>query len=574
MLITEKVKSFFKSAKRKNASSTVNPNNVMNNLSDDNGYLRTSDFFDYQEDNNFFNMFSDMTQEELCLKQMAKIQSYRQCAMQPEVSNAIDIITNEIIFCYEGFPLKLVVNIENDKLKEALQKSFEQIIKIGNFDKNLYDIIRKTYIDGQIFLHCSYDEKHLSKGIQKLRMIDPCGIYYDFREKLWKYLENMPNMLYVKNYEKEKYSQEEIIRLDFGLYDEFICLSYLEYALKTANILKSLEDLLLPLRFSRSVSRRVFNVDIGDLPNKRAEEYMKKLQEKFKYKKFYNNETGEISNQQHITSMVEDYWFAKRSSGKGTEVNTIDETGNLGELRDIIYFNKKLYRALNIPTSKLDIDPDANHIFSIDATETTQEDVKFMMFISRIRKVYTQIFIELLRRQSISTKVLTDKEWTEIKDSISVEFVNENLFIEKMKTTLLKEKIESWEQVKSVGGTVFSFEELMTRVFGLSQDEINKNFKQIKKEMHSKKYDLFYKLADIEIASENGLAGMTDAEGNPLSLDDMGAGVFVDKDNENTEKPKENPKDTENHENTENTENPKDSEEHNDKNDFLSKFGL
>ena len=216
-------------------------------------------------------------------------------------------------------------------------------------------------------------------------------------------------MLYVKNYEKEKYSQEEIIRLDFGLYDEFICLSYLEYALKTANILKSLEDLLLPLRFSRSVSRRVFNVDIGDLPNKRAEEYMKKLQEKFKYKKFYNNETGEISNQQHITSMVEDYWFAKRSSGKGTEVSTIDETGNLGELRDIIYFNKKLYRALNIPTSKLDIDPDANHIFSIDATETTQEDVKFMTFISRIRKVYTQIFIELLRRQSISTKVLTDK---------------------------------------------------------------------------------------------------------------------------------------------------------------------
>ena len=142
-----------------------------------------------------------------------------------------------------------------------------------------------------------------------------------------------------------------------------------------------------------------------------------------------------------------------------------------------------------------------------------------------------------------------------------------------MKTTLLKEKIESWEQVKSVGGTVFSFEELMTRVFGLSQDEINKNFKQIKKEMHSKKYDLFYKLADIEIASENGLAGMTDAEGNPLSLDDMGAGVFVDKDNENQEKPKENPKDTENHENPKAEENNVNND-NNDKTDFLSKFGL
>lgn len=530
MLITETVKNFFKPKKKTKPSSTVNPQNVMNNLSDENGYLRMSDFFDYQEDTGYFSMFSDMTQEELCMKQMAKIKAYRQCAMQPEVSNAIDIIANEVVFCYEGFPLKLVVNIDNDELRNALQKAFDYIVKLGNFDKNLFEIVKKSYIDGQMFIHCEYAEQSTRKGIQKLRLIEPCGFYYDYREKVWKYLECLPNVMYTRQIEKEKYSEEEIVRMDFGLYDEWICLSYLEYALKTANILKSLEDLLLPLRFSRSISRRVFNVDIGDTPNKRAEEYMKRVQDKFKYKKFYNNETGEISNQQHITSMVEDYWFAKRSSGKGTEVTTLDESGNLGELTDIIYFNKKLYRALNIPTSKLDIDPDANHIFSIDSTESTQEDVKFMTFISRIRKVYTQLLLELLKRQAVSTSIMSDREWENAKNSIRIEFVNENLFIEKMKVELLKNKIDSWENIKTIGGTVFSFSELMQRVFGLSEEEILKNFKSIKKEMHDKKFDIFYKLADIEIASETGMAGMTDAEGNPLSFDDMGAGVFSDKD--------------------------------------------
>ena len=334
--------------------------------------------------------------------------------------------------------------------------------------------------------------------------------------------------------------------------------------------LKSLEDLLLPLRFGRSISRRVFNVDVGELPNKRADEYMKKVQDKFKYKKFYNNETGEISNQQHITSMVEDYWFAKRSNGKGTEVTTLEETRNLGELGDIVYMAKKLYRALNIPTSKLDIDPDSNHSFNIDPTETTQEDMRFMMFISRIRKVYTQIFKELLKRQAISTGVMSDKEWNLVSNSINVEFTNENLFIEKMKIDLLKSKIESWESVKTIGGTVFSFSELIQRVFGLSQEEIETNFKDIKKEMKNDKYSIFYKLADIEIGVETGMSGMTDANGNPVDAEDMTAGIFTDKDSD------EESEDSEDSD----SEEPEDSgsEEHEDSSksdhDVLKKYGI
>jgi hypothetical protein len=192
------------------------------------------------------------------------------------------------------------------------------------------------------------------------------------------------------------------------------------------------------------------------------------------------------------------------------------------------------------------------------------------MFISRIRKVYTQIFKELLKRQAISTGVMSDKEWNLVSNSINVEFTNENLFIEKMKIDLLKSKIESWESVKTIGGTVFSFSELIQRVFGLSQEEIETNFKDIKKEMKNDKYSIFYKLADIEIGVETGMSGMTDANGNPVDAEDMTAGIFTDKESD---------EDSEDSEDS-GSEEPEDSgsEEHEDSSksdhDVLKKYGI
>lgn len=526
--LTEKVRSFFKPHKSKQMSSTVNPKNVINNLSDENGFLRLTDFFDYQEENPFVN-YTDITQEELVLKQMMKIKNYRACAMQPEVSNAIDIIANEIIFAYEGFPLKLNVNIDNDALIEAMQKAFDKIVTLGNFDKNLFEVVKKAYIDGQLVIHCQYDKSSSKKGIQKLRQIEPCGLYFDYKERIWKYIENSPNAIYFNQMENETYSPEEIVRMDFGLYeDNWLCLSYLEYSTKLANMLKSLEDMLIPLRFSRSISRRVFKVDVGKLPHKQAEEYMKNIQQKFKYKKFYNNETGEISNQQHITSMVEDYWFSNRGGDRGVEVDTIDESANLGELDDILYLNRKLYRSMHIPMSHLNIDTDAEHDFSIDATETTQEDLQFMCFISRLRKVYAQLFKDLLKREVVSTKIMTEEEWNRYNNDITVDFTNENLFIEKMKVQLLNDKIEAWESIKEIGGTVMPFKELMKRTFGLTENQIQENLDAIEEEKKSGKFNIFYELADIELGVEAGTAGLTDAEGNPMSVQDVAAKVYTD----------------------------------------------
>ena len=532
-MLAESIKKFLSTKKQKNPSSIVNPEKVMSNLSDD-GYIRT-DFFDYQEDH-YCSMLGQYSIEEIVKKQAEKIRTYRQVSMYPDVSDAIDIICNEIIFSYDDFPLKLNVDLDNKTLEDAIHKCFDHLIRIGNLDQTLYNVIRSTYIDGQCILHCTYNEKSQKKGIQKIQVIDPIGFYYDPDDKKFKYLDTYNYSLYYTSpVSDESYEPEEIVRTDFGLYDNMICLSYLEQAIKSANMLKSLEDLLIPLRFSRSISRRVFNVDVGNLPGKRAEEYMQKIQEKFKYKKFYNNDTGEVSNQQHITSMVEDYWFANRAGSKGTSVDTLDETGNLGELDDIVYLAKKLYRALKIPSSKLDVDPDSDHTFSIDATETTQEDIKFMMFISRIRNVYTNLIKDLLKRQVISCSVMSEKEWNKFEREINVSFSNENLFIEKLKLEILKGKIESWEDMKSVGGTIFSFNELMKRVFNLTDDEITENLKSIEKEKKSGKYDIFYQLADIELAVETGAAGMVDGEGNPMDAKDLEIGIFTDDDDEDND---------------------------------------
>lgn len=502
--LNEKVKPFMTYHDDFKASSIVNPNNVLHNFSDETTIGVFGDFFDYQVETNNINAYDNQfTFDDIVKRQADRIQTYRNVSSQSEVSNAIDTIVNEIIFCYEDFPLKIQFNEENEQLQDAVIKAFEKIVRIGKFDKNLFNFIRTSYIDGQMICHLTYDNKNIKKGIQQIRMLDPKGFYYDKKDNVFKYINDYgtsTNIYYNPNIEREQYDIEEIVRNDFGLYENsFICLSYLEAGIKTANMLKNLEDLLIPLRFSRSIARRVFNVDIASLPGKKGEEYLKALQNKFKYKSFYNCETGEIENQQHVTSMVEDYWFANRSGGRGTQVDTIDETGNLGEITDILYFNKKLYRALHIPTSRLDIDPDSDHSFSSEATEATQEDVKFMAFISRIRTVYCEFFKDILKREIIATGVMKDKIWNERQHDIKIEFTNENLFIEKMKLLILQSKIEIWNDAKELGGTVYTFSDLMQRVFGMNERDIQENANAVNEEIVNPFFKKLYEDAGFEI---------------------------------------------------------------------------
>lgn len=507
--LTERVKNFFKPVKdveKTRDSAQIRHDYVMNNLSEPerNYSSSTGAFFD--DDAGYTGFTSQVDFSDLIKKQADKIDKYRQVAQNSDVTNAIEEIVNEICVTYEDkdvFKLEFTEDAEmTDKLKNALSKCFDKITILSDVKRNIYDIVKRSYIDGQLVFLASYDENSTKKGIKKLKMIDPKYLYFDTKENVYKYHEDAYSFhsIYQANdkvLENQVFSPEEIVRVDFGLYDGFLCLSYLEYAIKTANMLQTLEDLLIPLRFSRSVSRRVFNVDVGDLPSKRAEEVMNNIQRKFKYKKFYNSQTGEVSNQQHITSMVEDYWFANRSGGRGTTVDVLDETGNLGELNDILYFAKKLYRTMNVPTSRIDINPDGTSVdFNYNADSTSIEDYRFYMFTNRIRKIYTSAFKELLKRQSVSTGIMNENEWNKVENAIQISFTNENTFIEKMKVDKFSSAMEIYHNIAEDVGKVLSLTDTLKIIFNMSEDDVTNTMKRIQKEKKNKLFKDFYSSED------------------------------------------------------------------------------
>ena len=368
------------------------------------------------------------------------------------------------------------------------------IVTDKEFDNSIYNIGEQSYIDGQAVLHCTVNDD--KKGIQSVEMIDPAYLFYDREKECYVYERgNYTKSLYaLTNLEDEKlkYSRDEIVRSDFGLYEKNICLSYVEFGIKNANILKNLEDLLVPLRFSRSMTRRVFNVDVGNLPAKRVDEVMKIIQQRFQYKKFYNSETGEINNQQHITSMAEDYWFPNRSGSKGTQVDVLDETGNLGELGDILYYARKLYRSMNVPVSRLHLDNEADHTFDYESTQTSKEDIKFFTFISRIRQVYSDLFKKLLKLEVISSGILNEKEWQEREHDIKVVFNNENKFIEKMRLMNLQEALDIYNSASEQVGKVFTVRYLLKEIFKKSDDEIDELLKDLESEKNDKRFSAYY----------------------------------------------------------------------------------
>lgn len=496
-MLNEIVKKFLKQSEpEKNQSSYVMPNNIMNDLSSDN-YLNSGSFFDSGNTNNYY---MNTETPDVAFKQRDKILKYRQIANIPDVNDGIDEIVNEIIFSLNSeSPVKIQVDQENEKIQKSIIDSFEKIKKLMKLDRNLFSIVKQGYIDGQLVLHTAFDEKNKKKGILGIKMIEPCLFTFDNKEKVYKYTETKSSFYTDTTADVLKYSPEEIVRDDFGLYSDNLILSYLEYSIKPANVLQTMEDLLIPMRFSRSISRRVFNVDIGDLPSKRGEELMTEYQNKFKYKRFYNNETGEVSNQQHITSMVEDYWFSNRSGGKGTEVSTIDESGNLGELNDILYFYKKLYKSMKIPLSRISMDPENQTTFDYESTQTSKDDIKFFMHISRLRKVYTHILKELLKRELIFTQILSEDEWNELEDTINIFFEHDNTFVEKMMLDNFVKKIEIFGSMQEHAGKLLPIEEIMKQVFKYSDKEIEDNFKKIEKESANKLYKKFYQTDEEDI---------------------------------------------------------------------------
>ena len=447
-------------------------------------------------DDDFSSVFSARDKANELEAQKSKIMLYRNLSKQEEVHDAIDEIVNEVVYSETKDVLKVEINEENEKIQDAIQSAFNKILKIMNIKKNFYSMVRQSYIDGQIIVHCEYN-KDLSLGIEKVKMIDPIYFYYDKKSEKYKYLNKDKGFLKNSNISKDLvFDKEEILRFTYSLTEGKINLSYLENAIKSANQLKTLEDLLIPLRFSRSISRRVFNVDTGELSNSKSLEAMREIQKKFKYKKFYDTDTGAITNQQHITSMVEDYWFANRSGGKGTTVDVIDETGNLGEVNDILYFQKKLYKALKIPQNRISGNPDADNSFDYDSTAVTHEDMKFFLFVQRIRQIYIDLLMELMRRELISTGIMNPEDFEIYKDKIEIRFANETLFLEKLKLANFEKKLDIYATAQEYAGKLFPVEKILKDIFRMDDEEIDEMFKAIAKEEKDKRYSKFYQEED------------------------------------------------------------------------------
>lgn len=487
-------KKFFKTPtpEYKTSQSLPHPENIELNLTIDNNDVPIG-FFDGNPNDLNLNIFTHKEELERVMNaQKDCILAYRRVAQLPEVNQAISEIIDEATFSQgkeDTLSLDFNVDISN-KLKEKMNQEFDIIQRKLNLKRNLYSLFLKFYIDGQLNLHCSYNKNVTKSGITHIKVLEPFFFYYKKDENLWKYLKLKDEtswtaytpLYYQDDIYSLEFDNEEVVHIDSGIYNEKLILSDLDPVIKIANMLQTLEEMLIPMRFSRSVSRRVFNIDVANMNSKKAEEFIKKLQDRFKYKKFYDVQSGTISNQQHIASLTEDYWFPNRNGSKGTTVDTIDETGNLGETGDIDYFRKKLYGSLKVPLNRL-LGSDDKAEFDFTANNISKEEIKFFNFITRKRNQFSEMFFQLLKRQLVSKQIMSEKEFNDIVNDIKIVWNSENKFFEKMQDDIYNNSISmfnSFEELANKGWVSKEF--LYKKVLKFSQEEIDEIQNQIKKE--------------------------------------------------------------------------------------------
>lgn len=420
-------------------------------------------------------------------KQAEIINTYRNIASGAEVDEAISIIVNEATFNPETQFDSVYLDFDQNtkipqNLQEKITEEFDDILNKLELDKNFYHLFYTYYVDGQLNLYLGYPDKNKENGFNSISLIDPINLYYDNTSSQWKYLEVDKNASYGnKATENLIFDKEEIVHINSGLFSGKLILSNLHKAIRPANLLKTSEDMLIPMRFSRSMSRRVFNVDVANLPENKVKQLMETYKNTYKYSNFFNVEEGTISKQIHTNSLVEDYWFPNRGGAKGTTVDTIDETGNLGEITDIQYFKQKLYKALKVPTSRIS-DSEATPEFDFSATSISQDELKFFSFISRIRAQFAELFYELMRRQLIYKGILKEEEWFTAKRDLTVVFRNQNIFYEKLEQEKITSRTNIFNTIKEDIGKIYSWEFALKKVLKMTDEEIRTQQEAIKKE--------------------------------------------------------------------------------------------
>ena len=436
----------------------------------------------------YINMEGDDSKDQAQL-----ILKYRGSAYQPEADAAIEDIVNEAITAAENKP-SLALNVDNVPVSASVKKTmfeeFENIFNMLNFKELGHDIFRRWYIDGRIYHHLIVDENNPTAGIQEIRYIDTVKIRKVKQIKRKKdpisgaTLVDKVNEFYI--YQEKPGSQASGVKLTLdsvsyctsGLLDEHRkkVISYLHKALKPITQLRMMEDSLVIYRLARAPERRMFYIDVGNLPRGKAEQYMKDIMAKYRNKLVYDAKTGEIRDDRKHMSMLEDFWLPRREGGRGTEISTLPGGENLGQIEDIIYFQKRLYRSLNVPMNRLEQEQQ----FSLGrATEISRDELKFQKFIDRLRNRFANLFYDILKKQLILKNVITEDDWNSWKNKVTVDFLRDNHFAELKEAELLRERIQSLDQITNYVGEYFSKEWVQKNVLLFDDETIDNMNKEI-----------------------------------------------------------------------------------------------
>ena len=427
------------------------------------------------------------------------ISRYREMAMQPEIESAIDDIINEaIVQDDDGRNVKLIMDAlkQPDKIKKAITEEFNTVLRLLNYNNMAQDIFRRYYIDGRLFYHIIIDRENPIAGIKELRYVDPRKIrkVRELRkkkdERTGVEIMAVINEYYIYNDKAitgtqsnygpvgTRITKDSIININSGLMDSrrAIVLSYLHKAIKPLNQLRMIEDATVIYRISRAPERRIFYIDVGNLPKLKAEQYLRDIMVKYKNKLVYDANTGEVRDDRKFLSMMEDFWLPRREGGKGTEITTLPGGQNLGELEDVKYFEKKLYKSLNVPISRLE----SSSGFTIGrSSEITRDELKFAKFIDRMRNKFAELFDQALRIQCVLKGICTDAEFTEFKEHMFYDFIKDNNFTELKEAELMANRLGLLQQVDPYTGTYYSMGWIRRNVLRMDDDEIKLIDKEI-----------------------------------------------------------------------------------------------
>jgi hypothetical protein len=432
----------------------------------------------------------------------ALINQYRSMSLYPEVDMAIeDIVTQSIVFDRENKIVKLDLDNTDlsDNIKFKVHQEFNKIVKLLDFGNKGYDIFRRWYVDGRLYYQIVIDTTHPEKGIQELRAVDPIKIRKVRKvEKQVKKVNgtNVPLVSKVSEYYVYtdfeinnnypstttaagiKITPDSIAYCHSGFVDHTSkkVIGHLHKAIRPLNMLRQTEDAMVVYRISRAPERRIFYVDVGNLPKQKAEQYLKDLMNRYKNKLVYDASTGEIKDQRNHMSMLEDFWIPRREGGRGTEITTLPGGQNLSQMEDVDYLLRKLYRALNVPLTRMEVQTGFNLGRS---SEITRDEVKFFKFIERLQNKFSVLFMDLLKKQCILRGVMTEEDWTKNYQDLRIIFSKDSYFTDLKENEVLREKVDMLNTLATYNGMFFSTNYIRKNILKQTDDEMVKMDQEI-----------------------------------------------------------------------------------------------